>query len=210
MSSVGKANGFMRVAQANGWKTEWKANDDYLNVTVTATRGSEKIVICWESNQLNGPPQYSYNGVVVGLHSAAVAKRTVQAAKPDIEAFRRRSRIANAKLRAQTPTGVTSSTAEDAPTPSESYYSLPFDIHEDTDRTILKAIRGNTIVWRNNLTGQHESEFVPYKAGDRIFNWDLQNVFYLAQSESGRDYVSFMNINGMFRAVALETLVGVV
>lgn len=212
MSSVSKANDFMRLANSSGWKPSWSASKDHEFVEVTAVRGSEKIVIEWMSNQLNCPPKYSYNGVVTGLHSAAVAKRTLQAAKPDIEAFRRRSRAAAAKLRVQTPLAPSSSTTDTVPEPvvEEDYYSLPFDIHSDSDGTILKAIRGNTIVWRNSITGNHESEFVPYKAGDRVFNYDLKNVFYLAQANTGRDYLSFMNINGVFRAVALEALVGVV
>lgn len=215
MSSVGKANSFMKIAQSCGWETKWKASDDYEWVEVTATRGGEKVVITWMSNQLNGPPEYTFNGVLTKLHSAAVAKRTVQAVKPDLDAYKRRSKRASAKLaQAGTPTENSSGASEPSPLdPSE--YTLPFDIREDPDSVILKAIRGNTLIWRNSMTGQYESEFVPHKIADgrngaKVFNWDLENVFYLASSSTGRDYVSYMNINGVFRAVALEALIGVV
>lgn len=207
MTSVGKANGFMEVCKASGWETKWKAANNYEFVEVTATRGGEKVVIAWINNQLNGPPEYFFNGVLTKLHSAAVAKRTVQAAKPDIAAYQRRAR------RTATVAGAPGTAPESSSAPLEidpTEYTLPFNIHEDLDSVILKAIRGNTIIWRNSMTRAIMSEYVPHKAGDKVFNWDTKNVFYLATTESGRDYVSYMNVNGVFRAVALETLVGVI
>lgn len=209
MSSVGKANAFLKIAQENGWAATWEASEDREYVEVTATRGPEKVVVAWMSNQLNGPGTHTYHGISVGLSSALNAKRALQAVKPDLEAFERRRKIAANKVKGTNPTHEGSSSTEEAPNMGDEY-TLPFDISQDSDGVILRAIRGNTLVWRNSITNSLESEFVPYKAGDRVFNWDLNNVFYLAQANTGRDYVSFMNINGVFRAVALEALVGVV
>lgn len=203
MSSAGKANNFMKHAQSYDWKTTWEADEDYEWVEVTAVRGSEKIIITWMNNQLNCPPVYVLSGMKTTLHSAAVAKRTVEAARPDYESHHKRVKLS--KARQGTP-------KDSSNTPESSDYTLPFSI-EDDDSTILKAIRGNTIVWRNSMTGEYESELVPHRISDgkgvRVFNWDTKHVFYLAESPSGREYLSFMNLNGVFRAVALESLVGV-
>lgn len=209
MSSVGKANAFISIAKENGWASTWSASEDREYVEVTATRGGEKVVVAWMSNQLNGPGTHTFHGISVGLSSALNAKRALQAARPDLEAFERRRKIATNKARVNNPSSEGSSTAE-SPLNMDDEHTLPFDIAQDSDGVILRAIRGNTLVWRNSMTNSLETEFVPHKTGDRVFNWDLKNVFYLAQSDSGRDYVSFMNINGVFRAVALEALVGVI
>lgn len=204
MTSVGKANKFMKLAQSYDWKTTWKADEGYEWVEVTATRGSEKIVIDWMNNQLNGPPVYVLSGMKTTLHSAAVANRTVQAARPDYESHHKRVKLSQARQ------GAPKDSSSHAP---GSDYTLPFNMEEDPDSVILKAIRGNTIVWRNSMTGEYESELVPHKISDgkgvRVFNWDTERVFYLAQSNRGRDYLSYMNLNGVFRAVALDSLVGV-
>ena len=162
-----------------------------------------------DEQQLNGPGTHTFHGISVGLSSALNAKRALQAARPELEAFERRRKIATNKARVNNPSSEGSSTAE-SPLNMDDEHTLPFDIAQDSDGVILRAIRGNTLVWRNSMTNSLETEFVPHKTGDRVFNWDLKNVFYLAQSDSGRDYVSFMNINGVFRAVALEALVGVI
>lgn len=207
MSSVGKANAFMKVCKDNSWQTKWKASESREWVEVTATRDSEQIVIAWNEDQLMGPPQYTLNGYTRGLHSAAVAKRTVQQLKPALDDFKRAARKASGQLAKATENST-------VPVAAPITYSLPFDVETSPDEVILKAVRGNTVVWRNRLTGQLESEFVPHKISDghgvKVFNWDTERVFYLAEANSGRAYLSFMTTNGVFRAVALETLVGVV
>ena len=212
MSSSAKANGFIAEAKRYGWKTAWRAAKDFSWVEVTATRTGEKIVIEWNNNQLTGPPQHFVHGVQANLHSAAVAKRTLAAVTPDLDLYHRRSKSATRKAAVQPTPKQNSSNGSAAPEPS--VHELPFDIHEDPDHVILNAVRGNTIVYRNTISGLTESALIPYRIADgkngvKVFNYDLQNVFYLAESSAGRAYLSFMDANGRFRAVALDTLVGV-
>ncbi|QNJ55366.1 hypothetical protein SEA_LITTLEFELLA_55 [Gordonia phage LittleFella] len=208
--SVTKANRFIETAMEAGWETRYKILDKGTHhIEVTATRGPEKIVISWVQNQLNGPGRYTLHDMEVGLRSAKVANATAAAPKPDMDRYATWQRR-NARARAGNGTGQAGSS-----TVQEAEYSLPFDIDEDEDSTILKAIRGNTIVFKNTMTGLVESCHVPWrisdgKGGVRVFNRDLENVFYLAENEGGRAFLSFMDVNGQFRAVHLDRLIGVV
>lgn len=209
MSAIGKANDFIRHAQENGWKTKYRINQAEDFAEVTCTRNAEELIIGWTQNQLNEPPRYKLHGVEARLHSAAVARRHIQATKPDLDLYQRRARAAKAKQAGNgTPQPTSSST-------SELEIALPFDPETDPDSVILKAIRGNVLIWRNSITNDLEREFVPHKVADgkkgvRVFNWDTENVFYLASSSTGRDYLTFMTVQGHFRSVALDAMVGVV
>ena len=206
--SVGKANKFISTARENGWDTKYKilsADDAYIEVT--ATRPNEKVVISWVRNQLNGPPIYSLHDMVLKLHSTKVATQTITASKPDMERY--------VKWQRRQRNSAANGSRETNPEVDVSQYSLPFDVDEDPDSVILKAIRGNTIVYKNSMTGLVETAHVPWrisdgKGGVRVFNHDTTNVFYLAVGETTeRAYVSFMDANGQFRAVHLDRLIGV-
>ncbi|AOE44861.1 hypothetical protein BI084_gp49 [Gordonia phage Terapin] len=205
--SLEKANKFIGTARESGWQTKWNCDEEHTWFRVTATRGPETLVIEWQNRQLAFSPSYQLHEMKVKVHSTKDAYRLVQAPKPDMDRYvkwQSRQRATNRRLNGEA--AAMSEPAENVE------YELPFDIHEDEDSTILKAIRGNTIVWRNSISKTVESCFVPYRTSDnKIFNWDLQNVFYLAEGETtGKSYLSFMDSNGQFRAVHLEALIGVV
>ncbi|UVK63855.1 hypothetical protein SEA_LILYPAD_51 [Gordonia phage LilyPad] len=205
--SLEKANKFIKTARENGWGTSWQCDEEHTWFRVTATRGPETIVIEWQNRQLAFSPTYRLHEMQVKVHSTADAYRLLNAVKPDMDRYvkwQSRQRATNRRLNGE---------AEGVSEPATNVeYELPFDIHEDEDSTILKAIRGSTIVWRNSISGVVEQCFVPYKTSDnKVFNWDRNNVFYLAEGETtGKAYVSFMDSNGQFRAVHLEALIGVV
>lgn len=214
--SVTKANRFIRVAKENGWETRYKIiNADAENIMVTATRGPEKLVIEWAENLLTDSPDYQLHEMHLRIHSRLDAERKLKRAKPDYEQYHRWQKRNKPKLNdsydPKDPLG------EGVPHHERmlSTRELPFDPDTDDDSTILKAIRGNTLVFVNSVSGNLERVHVPWrmsggKDGVRVFNWDLENVFYLATSATDRDYVSFMDSNGIFRAVHLDRLVGVV
>lgn len=216
MSAINKADAFIAEAEKNGWICEWRAGNNYGWVEVTAKRGPEKLVIEWNSNQLTGPPLYTLHEITWKLHSAKVAKQTVSRVKPDLDAYQRRQRAAQLAQRRQAvqPTKssngsgpTTNGSIPEPPVPAGAI--IPFDIYEDSNATILKAIRGSTLVWKNQFTGMTEREFVPHLVGNKLYNRDLDNTFYLALGDKDRAYVSFMNTNGKFRAVYLDQLVAV-
>ena len=203
--SISKANRLIEVAKSNGWEIKWTlVSETDENVVVVCTRGAERLEIEWQNNQLSYSPKYSFHDMKLKLHSRKTAENKLRMVKPDIDQYRRWQR------RSQ----PSQSTSEGKGESDFSEYMLPFDIKEDTDATILKAIRGNTIIFKNTKTGEVESVLVPWKIsggrqGIRVLNVDLENVYYLAESESGRAYLSFMDIEGRFRAVHLDRLIGV-
>lgn len=187
MPVLEKANRIIEIALENNWITEYEHAPDMSWFDLTCTRGAEVIEISWVGNQLCGPPEYSYLGQTKKLHSAAVVRR----------------KLTETHLQAKRP--ITSSPTKKSKIAS----TLPFDIWEDESDTILKACRGATLVWQNGFTGEVEECYVPYVSGGKVFNIDTKNVFYLDESKTGRPYISFMDLNGVFRAVALEALVAV-
>lgn len=192
-----------KIAKEHGWTGSIEVCHDSDMATLEATRDGEWIQVVWVANQLNGPPKYTFNGQPSNLHSAAVAKR-VLTGKPDVEAYMKRRRRKDA---APTVPQITSSEQEE---PSEAgpieitQHQLPFEINVTPDNKILKEIRGSTLIWYNSISGTAESCRVPVDK-----NRDLENVFFIAESSKGRAYVSFMDPNGVFRAVGLDAILQV-
>lgn len=196
MSTIQKANDFVKLLTANGWTGKKEYDPEHDWVMVYAERGPEKLEIGWCDDVILGPPKYEFAGTVANLHSRKIAADHVKASKPDMTMYllrqKRKARAARAMpVDGQPPVELTK-------------HELPFDIHNSTDREILLAIRGSKIVWKNSFTGMPEEEFIP-----RERNRDLTNVFYVAESSKGRPYVSFMTDQGVFRAVALEQILQV-
>jgi hypothetical protein len=208
--SVHKANRFIRAAKAGGWSTKYqilsKANQA---IQVVATRGPEKIVIEWANNQLAYSPEYHLHDMQLKIHSRLDAERRLALVKPDMEQYRKwqqRSRNSSKKFVAEDLTPEELQELQE-----DILASLPFDIKDDSDATILKAIRGNTLVFRNSISGTVETCHVPFRSSDgKVFNYDTENVFFLADNEEGRSWLSFMDANGCFRAVHLDRLIAVV
>lgn len=202
-ATVNKANKFIEKCEELGWSARWRivAED---SIQVTSKRLNEKIEIEWTDGKLAVSPIYWIADFRRILGNASACIKTMSLSKPDMDPYYRwqRAQKKNSPAQPEGETPVEIDTSE---------YTLPFDIVESEDSEILKAIRGNTIIYRNSISGAIESEFVPYRTSDdKIFNWDLNNVFFLAESSEGRAFVSFMNSNGVFRCVHLDRLIGVV
>ena len=215
--SVNKANRFIRTAKSGGWTTRYKIlNADDAAIQVVAKRGPETVTIEWHDNYLSGSPIYELHDMRLKIHSRKDAERILVRPKPDMERYRKWQQRNRHKAPApgQAP-GASMGEPDSAISEDqlrEMYAdSLPFDIKEDPDSVILKAVRGSTIIFRNSVSGLVESEFVPFKVSDgKVFNYDTENVFYLAENEEGRAFISFMNSNGCFRAVHLDRILAVV
>lgn len=200
MSAAQKAGDFIQLLKANGWKGKLDLDEKNDWAKIFANRDQERLEIGWCDNQLIGPPKYEFAGTTANLHSAAVARKHVTASKPDMSIYLKRKRRRVRAVQRASQNNSSSAEVEFDTTQHE----LPFDIDESTDKEILFAIRGSTLIWKNTLTGMPESEYVP-----REMNRDLNNTFYVAESSQGRAYVSFMTSGGVFRAVALEQILQV-
>lgn len=196
MTSIAKARKFISVAKANEWTGAWETDPETDYAKVTCKRKSEVIEISWINNQLVGPPKYTFAGIDSNLHCAATARRTLEG-QPDLEQHMKRHKR---KARAAKVAQKNSSEGVD-PLDESQWAELPFDIELSPDPVILKACRGSTIVWLNKLSGSLEMAYIPVDK-----NRDLINKFFVAESSSGRGYLSFVDGNGTFRAVALDAI----
>lgn len=211
-SSMGKALCFKDDAEAEGWNVEIEevAPEE---VHVYCTRNGEEVYIWWRDNQLLETPKYNYNGAQISLHNTATATRHL-AKKPDAALAAKRLQR---KQKARTASVIIADEEITELKIEEMQLILPFDIYESSNSEILAAIRGSTLVWANAMTGKVETEYVPYiiskgnkKSGDVYMNTDLKNVFKLVVGRNDRDYISFMNANGIFRAVYLDRILQVI
>lgn len=194
MSSIQKAGDFIKLLKLHGWKGKFDKDSITDYAKIWAKREAEQLEISWINNQLTGPPKYWLADTEMNLHSAAVARRIVTG-QPDMQAYLKRRRR---KAKVQRAEGDS-----DSPTQETFRHELPFT-PESSDKEILRAIRGSTIIWKNRISGLPESAFVPKDS-----NRDLNNVFYVAESSEGRPFVSFISQEGTFRAVALDSILQV-
>lgn len=201
MTAIAKAKRFLELMKAHGWKGDYKFNwdDDYASIEVT--RGSEKLSISWVDNQWIHPGWYSLAGVKSRVNRAKDAERII-IGKPDMEQYKKRQRRA---VRAAAEVAKGQNGSERAAVVLEGidleHPDLPFDITTDDDSTILVACRNATLVWKNKFTGLAEAAFIP-----REWNRDLRNTYFIGESSNGRPYLSFMDQNGVFRAVAFDQM----
>lgn len=86
-------------------------------------------------------------------------------------------------------------------------FELPFDVLESPNREVLLACRGNRVVYLNRITHMAEMVYIP-KEKNR--NWNkLHPVYYMTTASSGRRIINFIEDSGMFRAIALDTILQV-
>lgn len=199
MTSRTKATNFAKHAKVCGWGGTIEFDDDTEYAKVTAKRGSEVIEVEWINNQLVGPPSHTLAGVKANLHCAATAKRVMEG-QPDMDLHMKRAKRAARKAKASEKTSSTEEASEE----KVEQHVLPFDVWESPDHVILRALRGSTIIWRNRISGLPEMDVIPVER-----NRDLQNTFFLSESKDGKPFVSFMNNEGVFRAVHLESILQV-
>jgi len=193
-----KAQDFMDEAERNGWSTSWEIkNGDETHVR--CVRGNEEITIFWRGNSLVEVPLHVYQGQQRGLHNKATATRQLSM-KPNAKKFKVISRTRFQKLAKDPKTGE--AVIPDGASIEDLKHDLPFDPVEDTDSTILKELRGSTIVFVNRISGSVESVNIP-----RLLNMDL-NKYYLEESVDGKLYVSFLASTG-FRSVYIDSILQV-
>ncbi len=215
--SVRKANKFIIAAKESGWETRYQilSSEDQV-IQVTATRGAESVTIEWANNRLSFSPEYKFHDMELKLHSTIEAVRAVQRHKPDLDRYGvwlRRTRRKSKAVQNFTDPLYGNDEEDRGEVPPETQ-NLPFNIKEDSDLEILKAISGNTIVYRHGISGAVSSVLVPWRLpggrkGMRLMNRDTTNVFYLALGKEDRVYLSFMDSEGQFRAIYIDQMIGV-
>lgn len=210
MTSHSKAEKFAKKAADAGWATEVKANHEIGGDTweTHCTRGEEYIYIFWLDNTLIETPKYTFMGQTMSLHNAATAARQLTL-EPDVKrAYRKATRKASVSIHTEVPAQFDDAAA------LFSKRDLPFT-EEDDDAHILKQLRGSNITYWNELSKQIEEEAIPHvirRTKDsipQIMNADFENVFFLEDNEEGKTWVSFMNPNGVFRAIYLDRILEV-
>ena len=190
MTPDDKAEEFAEIAEEHGWDVTVDHRDDG-DSAVTAEKGSLRLFIWWNERGLHENPQLT-NGDsnTILLHNAEAARRILRNGLESSSPTTGKPREKRAPIR----------------------HPLPFTL-EDSDKTILRALRGREVRWINALTGNEERSTVARVArrrGELVkMNTDLDNVFFLAENEQGRVWVSFMDPGGTFRAVYLDALLSV-
>lgn len=224
MTSEAKAQQFAAVATANGWDAKITNGDGSDHWICDCRRGDEHINIFWIDNTLTETPKYTLAGITTSLHNKATATRQLSQ-KPDLQkAYRRTKRSAggNALRAAKVGSELIGGADVSAVSGGEDSeglgvtalkHELPFDLLESTDKEILRAIRGNRIVFLNSMTKLPEAVHVP-----KPMNMDLSkfNISYVGHKsarptgqildpDKGRAMVNFVTPNG-FRSVHLDSI----
>lgn len=224
MSSEGKARKFEGIAIDNGWTTRIKElGSDHWSCN--CVRGDEVIDIFWVDNTLTETPKYTFAGATTSLHNSATATRQLALA-PDLKKAYTRVRKSSRAVRGTTERSEHLRPAAEVPEElaiqllEQAQDQLPFDIWESTDKEILKAIRGSSIVFLNALTKQPE---VVHVTKSLNMNLSLFNLSYAGEQSArpkglpleqgrGRPMVNFIALEGYsknFRSVALESILKV-
>lgn len=197
--AMNKANKFCEVAKANGWDIIAISVKNGDETHVEVARNKERITIWWRGNSLVETPFHHYMGQQRSLHNAHDATEQLSK-KPSASKVRGASvgrRFTNIALDkngdAILPEDIDIQDLKD---------ELPFT-EEDSDATILKALRGHTIIFLNRISGKAESVHIP-----KSLNMDLEHRFYLEESAKGELYVSFLAATG-FRSVYIDSILRV-
>lgn len=211
MSSQQKADAFQKEAENNGWNVDCSIGAGSDHVVLDCTRDDEHINIFWVENSLTETPKYTIAGVTTSLHNKATATRQLSQ-KPDlVRAYKRSPR----RSVSEEP-----SSAPEQPAAALTRHGLPFDLWESTDREILKALRGNTIVYFNNLLKNAEVVHIDKRLNMNLNHFNLSQAGekpwrpdgFLLDPEGGRPIVNFIAMDGYyksFRSVALESILQV-
>lgn len=190
-----KADAFMDEACAAGWDVEWEWVDNDVNAVQVvakreyiagALRTHEELHFAWYRNRME-------NAFYVAGHENDVAKKisSVAGARPYLTGTPPQPKPKNVK---------TSQVDREVPVKRIPKEMLPFDIENAYDDEILDACRGKTLVWRNDTSENYESATVIGKN---------PRHYRIETGTAGRAILSFVSVEGGFRAVALETLVQV-
>lgn len=224
MSSEGKARKFEGAAIEHGWTTRieelgadhWSCN---------CVRGDEIIDIFWVNNTLTETPKYTFAGATTSLHNSATATRQL-ALQPDLQRAYNRTRKNNRARGATTGDELVHPSGSSVPTElaeqllSQARGALPFDIWKSTDKEILRAIRGSSIVFMNSMTNTPEVVHVMKSLNMNLLHFNVSQAGEMStrptgkklDPEKGRPMVNFIAMEGhykSFRSVALESILKV-
>lgn len=206
MSSQTKAGQFAAIAKENGWTGKFNVGEDGEWAEVICERDGEHLEISWFENKLTGPPKYSFSGVELKLHSTKIATDKLRG-KPDLEQVTRHRRRAVRAQQAAQPMSTNGTEGEAAPLADVEADILPFDPEESSNKDILLACRGATLIYVNRISRLADMVYVhPLK--NRNDN-KSQRVYFISVSQAGRKSINFIENSGAFRAVALDSILQV-
>lgn len=202
-----------KIAADHGWETVVTANER-RGLTLTATRGNEACVLAYRENGIlwNDEIRFNVPGRSVPMHNSGTWRRQVslpEGQRPIPAQPKRfgRKRSSEAIEPVESANGESTEDEINGEVISINRSDLPFPKDAD-DFTIIDAIKGQTLYWRNNLSQRVVSARVPSKA----------RMIRLAVTGRGqRRYVSFPEAEmtkdgemyGPERAVAIESMLRV-
>lgn len=195
-----EASKLERAGEEHGWsvKTSDESNghagiETVVVVTCVATRGQETIKIWWENKRLLEAPVYVLAGREVKLRNASACVQQMAKA-PDFEKSARRAKALRRK-------------GEEAADVQPDPDSLPWIYLEDpTDQDILRACYAKSIVWRNQITREVETDVI-VRSSDALNkkgNFNANN-YHISISSAGRQILNFLGVFG-FRSVAFDSV----
>lgn len=224
MTSEMKAEKFKKEAELHGWAVvvgTGSAGGDHI--VVDCNRGDEHINIFWVNNILTETPKYTLAGVTTSLHNAAQATRQLSQ-KPNLErAYRRTARRVG--LKAATVGGSLADPSAGGGSGGQGpealpivRHPLPFDLWESTDKEILRALRGSTIVYLNQQLGYALSTRIVKQLNMNLLHFNLVQAGEKParptgdrlDPNKGRPIVNFIATDGGFRSVAIEQILQVI
>lgn len=188
-----------RAGAEHGWQVITKDESDgrggvetVVVVTCVATRGQEVISIWWENKHLLEAPLYKLAGREIKLRNASACVQQM-AKKPDFEKAARAAKSAKRR-------GLD---AEDVTADPE---SLPWVYlgSDATDAEILRSCYAKTIVWKNSITEEVETDVIVRSsdASLRKGNFNSTN-YHITVSSKGRRILNFLGALA-YRSVALD------
>lgn len=205
-----KAKEHANLAEQHGWTVTIERNEN-RGLTVIATRGNESCVLTYrEGGFLNNPGiVFKVPGRTVPLHNSGTWRRQVslpEGKRPISAKPKRAGRAPKSKAEDPEPeiNGAVVVAEEVIPLNKS---SLPF-LLDDDDATIIDAIKGSMLYWRNNMMAKVVSARVPSRA---------RLIRFAHTARGNRRYVSFPEaemtkdgeIYGAERAVAIEDMLRV-
>lgn len=194
-----EAGKLVAAGEAHGW--EVKVTEDSNGhagtatveiVTCVATRGQEVISIWWENKRLLEAPKYTLAGREIKLRNASACVQQM-AKQPDFE-------------RAARKTKRNTEVVQDIQQERMPWEDLP-DGWDDKD--ILRMCYAKTIVYKNNITDEVQTEVV-VRSSDAVLRKGNFNskCYHISYSSKGRAILNFLGVYG-FRSIALDQILRV-
>lgn len=202
-----KAYNFGMFLKDFGWTGGWVENEDTGDVTVTLTRGGEKIEVFWTSPIPWPEVWYHYAGSKIKCRNVSQAALFGQG-QPDPDRMRRGagrllpSRVGNGRGNA-VPGVVSTGSAEPPDVESvidEVRGTLPFDRESSAEEifAVLKPRINPVLIWVNRLSGQVQQDYIK--------TWSRH--FKITSNKDGKLIIHFAGAH-QFNAVYVDSIIGV-